>query len=204
VARNAPTSSSSPKLRHTKRQALVRAALLAPRRSDEDIVAEALKLINPPSGQRKASRSEILTNLKHVRAWAQAWVRTPSPSEQEEQLERYLKNLRAAKRTRVWSNAEFLTHLNDEIARIKSAYDFRVETMPKSGKRWDCIALAASAAGLLSIPDGWETLTEGGPWHCLSMLFYEAVTGEPNCDRVLKYMAVLKSGRAYPEIFRGW
>jgi hypothetical protein len=180
----------------------------APGRSDEEIVAEALELINPPSGQRETTRSEVLSTIHRVRTFAQGYHCRQSPSEQKEQLELYLKNLRATKRTFVrvgWQpEGEFLTHLNAEIARIKSAYDFRAKTTPKAGKRWDWVALMATAGARLSIPDQRITLTTGGPWHLLSILFYEAATGKPNCDHVLKYMAVLQDGRAHPEVLRGW
>jgi hypothetical protein len=99
---------------------------------------------------------------------------------------------------------EFLTHLNAEIERIKSAHAFRVNTMPKAAKRWDWIALMAAAGAYLSLPDNQLTQTTEGPWHRLSMLFYEAVTGKPDCDHVLKYMAVLRDRRAHPEILKGW
>jgi hypothetical protein len=170
-----------------------------PGRSDEEIVMEALEIINPPSDQREATRSEVLTKVELVRLRAQAWLRTPSSSEQKEQLENYLKNLRAAKRTFIlaWDpDSGFLTHLNAEIARIKSAYDFRINKIPKGARRWDWIAVWATAAASLCLPAERRTLTNGGPWHCLSMLFYEAVTGKPDCDRVLKYMAAW--GHAFP------
>jgi len=171
-------------------------------------VAEVLKLINPPSGQRQVTRSEVVSKLDHIRVVERGLNRRQSPREQKEQLETYLTNLSATKRTFVrvaWQpEGEFLTHLNAEIERIKSAHAFRVKTMPKAGKRWDWIALMAAAGAYLSLPYNRITLTTGGPWHRLSMLFYEAVTGKPNCDHVLKYMAVLRSGRAYPEALRGW
>jgi hypothetical protein len=177
-----------------------------PRRSDE-IVAEALELVNPPPRQRAATRREIVRKLNRIRVFAQGWNSRQSPGEQKEQLELYRKNLRATKRTYVrvaWQpQGEFLTHLNAEIARIEAAYDFRVKTMPKAGKRWDWIALMATAEACRSMPDEWITLTTEGPWHRLSMLFYEAATGKPDCDHVLKYMAVLRGGGAYPEALSG-
>jgi hypothetical protein len=70
--------------------------------------------------------------------------------------------------------------------------------MPKGAKRWDWIAVWATAAAYLCLPAERITLTKEKPWHCLSMLFYEAVTGEPDRDHVLKYMAVWESGGAFP------
>jgi hypothetical protein len=181
----------------------------APQRSDEEIVAEALELINPPTGQSEATRREIFSNLDRIRVFAQRWNRRQSPSEQKRQLEPYLKNLLATKRTfpRIWcqpKHEEFLTHLNSEIERIESTYDFRVRTRPKASKHWDEIAFRAAAAAGASIPAERLMLTKEGPWHRLSMLFYEAVTGKSDCDHVWKYMTVLRSPCAHPERFRGW
>jgi hypothetical protein len=46
------------------------------------------------------------------------------------------------------------------------------------------------AQGLIS---GRATLTAHGPWHRLSMLFYEAATGKSNCNKVMYYMTQYKN-----------
>jgi hypothetical protein len=58
-----------------------------PARSDEEIVTAALEIINPPSNQRQATRSEVLTKVQLVRVRAQAWHSRLSPSEQKKAAE---------------------------------------------------------------------------------------------------------------------
>jgi hypothetical protein len=41
----------------------------------------------------------------------------------------------------------------------------------------------------------WPVTTAGKPWHLLSTLLCEAVTGQPENDKVLNYMAKLKLAR---------
>jgi hypothetical protein len=170
----------------------------APQRSHEEIATEALELINPPFGQREATRNELLSLIQSLLGLDKVVesLRGPPAGRLKDQLQTYLKNLRAAKRTfvRNLSDDEFLTHLDAEISKTKILYDFQVSRISKGSKPRDQIAIIATGMALHLIPEQRATLTTGGVWHRLSILFYEAATGKPNCDHVLNYMAKIKSG----------
>jgi hypothetical protein len=167
-------------------------------RSDEEFVAEALELINPPSDNRDTTRNEVVDSIHNLRVIHRCeFFRQPSPGERKERLKTYLKNLQAAKRTiyrgfQTKDSDEFLRHLDAEIERIKPLYDYEVSKRGRRSKPRDATAaLAASMAqGLIS---GRATLTAHGPWHRLSMLLYEAATGKSNCNKVLYYMTQYKN-----------
>src|SRR6516165_4195141 len=166
----------------------------AVRRSDEEIVAEALNALTPPSDKREATRSEVLTLIHSLRRFEQAGLhRQPSAGQRKEQLNTYFNNLRATKRTFFMGSDEFLTYLDAEIADIKWQHDFQVSRMPKASRPRDWVAIVAAAMAHGLIPEARATLTAGGPWHRLSMLLYEAATGKHDCDKVLKYMAEIKN-----------
>ena len=160
-------------------------------RSVEEIVAEALKVIDPPSGKREEIRRELSETMHGLGEVERAGLlRQPSPGKCKERLETYLKNLLATKRTFVRgdSDDEFLKHLDAEIVHINNLHDFFTTRISKGSKPRDAMAHIAAGMACGSLPGPRRTLTTGGPWHHLSMLFYEAATGKPNCDKVLNYM----------------
>ena len=160
-------------------------------RSVEEIVAEALKVIDPPSGKREEIRRELSETMHGLGKVERAGLlRQPSPGKRKERLETYLKNLLATKRTfvRGESDDEFLKHLDAEIVHIKDLHDYLATQISKGSKPRDAMAQIAAGMACGSLPGPRRTLTTGGPWHHLSMLFYEAATGKPNCDKVLNYM----------------
>src|SRR6516164_7411633 len=118
----------------------------APGRSDEEIVAEALEVINPLSDNRDTTRSDIFSVIDGVRAVH--LYRQPSPGKRKEDLKTYLENLLATKRTfvRGASDEELLKHLDDEIKRIQCLYDHEVRMVGKGSKPPDWTA--AVAAGM--------------------------------------------------------
>ena len=159
-------------------------------RSDQEIVADALKAINPPSANREVISTEIVRLIHRIRRIERK--RLPSFGVMKEQLETYLKNLRATKRTFFKGSPTFLTHLDDEIVQINSLRDVVVGMVKKGSRQWDFIALVATGMAQHLISAEKATLTANGPWHRLSMLFYEAATGKRDQNRVLKYMAEIK------------
>jgi hypothetical protein len=65
---------------------------------NDEIVAEALTLINPPDDQREACRAKVASRISLIQEYAQGLRPRPTPRQVREQLARYLRTLQATKK----------------------------------------------------------------------------------------------------------
>ena len=186
------------------------------RRSNDEIVAKALTLINPPDHQREACGANVASRISLIKKYAKGLRLRPGPRQLKEQLARYLRTLRTTKanfgrlpwRYR-YRDKDFLVQLNAEIEQIEA--DHQAYRVPPGSKRRDLIAMAAVqiAAELLRPEtyhrpgrDSRPPLTIDGPWHQLCKLFYKVAGGGPDSDRVWTYMRAIKSAKTLPRRMR--
>jgi hypothetical protein len=178
------------------------------RSRDDEIVDEALEVINPPANNREECSAEVARYIRGQRRYAQK-PHMPPQGEAKKQLETYLKHLRAAKRSFVrWIprvSDEFLMQLDAEIEQIRQYYKIYCRSVPHGSKQRDRIAQAAVECALMLLLPGerlrdWARLplTTGGAWHRLSVLLYEAATGKPDRHHVLNYMRKFKNSPVFP------
>ena len=162
-------------------------------RSDDEIVEEALDVIHPPADRREEAGADLRSCLRAIR---RAQARWPSNRrETTQRLNRYLKRLRAVKRTEwPWQDKVFLAALNAQIERVQQHLS---ERRPGARPR-DSIAGAAAALSRHFLSPAQQKLTRNGKWHSLAMLLYEA-TGRDDADKVLKYMYEIKHGKPVRE-----
>jgi hypothetical protein len=186
------------------------------RRSNDEIMAAALTLIDPPDDQREACRANVASRISLIQQFAEGLPRRPTPRQVKEQLASYLQTLQATK-TRfgrlLWRYRErdkdFLVELNAEIEQIEA--DHEAYRVPPGSKQPDLIAKAAvQCATELLRPEAYHRLgrdsrpplTNDGPWHQLSNLFYEVAGGDPGSDQVWTYMREIKSAKKLPRRMR--
>jgi hypothetical protein len=186
------------------------------RRSNDETVAEALTLIDPPDDQREACRAEVASRISLIQQFAEGLPRRPTRRQVKEQLARYLGTLHATKasfgrlplryRDR---DKDFLVKLNAEIEQIEA--DHEAYRVPPGSKPPDLIAKAAvQCATELLHPEAYHRLGRGsrppltndGPWHQLSNLFYEVAGGDPDSDQVWTYMREIQSAKKLPRRMR--
>jgi hypothetical protein len=67
------------------------------RRSNDETVAEALSLIDPPDDQREACRANVASRISLIQQYAQRFRLRPTPRQLKEQLAHCLRTLRATK-----------------------------------------------------------------------------------------------------------
>jgi hypothetical protein len=184
------------------------------RRSDDEIMAEALTLINPPDEQREACRAKIASQISLIQHYARGLKLQPTRRQFKEKLARYLRTLHATEASFVYRrwryrNKDFLVQLNAEIEQVKA--DYEAYTVPPGGKRPDLIAMAAvQCATELLRPEAYHRpgrdsrppLTIDGPWHQLSKLFYEVAGGDSDSDHVLTHMRNIKEAEKLPRLMR--
>ncbi len=161
-------------------------------RTRDDLVAAALEVIKPPADQREAVRAKLRKDIDWLREFAKAG-RPPTPGRFKQQLADYLKALHLTRRKHVrwpsWVQHEkqerkqLLEILDREIERVEIRRD---DVSVKEGARpLDRIArVATERAAEYFLLLEQRTLTATKPWHRLSVLFYEAATGEPGRDLV--------------------
>jgi hypothetical protein len=184
------------------------------RRSNDEIVAKALTLINPPDDQREACRAKVACRISLIQQYAQGLRLRPTPRQLREQLARYLLTLQATKTSfdRLpwrYRDKDFLVQLNAEIEQIKA--DHEAYRVPPGSKPRDLIAMAAvQCAAELLRPETYHRpgresrppLTNNGLWHQLSKLFYQVAGGDPDSDHVWTYMRRIKSAETLPRLMR--
>jgi hypothetical protein len=166
-------------------------------------IERALAIIKPPAEQREAMRSRLdgyLERLSHILPEPVARIVLEdlgakySPSgETPKRLRRFAKCLAAMRDACPrWANQELIRALDAQIDQVQQELSSRRGHKPR-----DHIAVHAVlyAAGCLTAER--LTLTGGGDWHLLSMLLYEARTGEPDRDHVLNYMRKMKLRRRH-------
>ena len=162
-------------------------------RSRDEIVSEALKVINPPADQLEALRAKLLYLVNRLPRLRQTTAqRREQTKHRREQLQRYRNHLLAARRAR----PDLLELSEDFAAALDAEIDLVQRYKPPHGKRpRDRIAEAAviRAADFLS-PER-RTLTDGGDWHLLAVLLYESASGQPDRDHVLRYCREMKHGK---------
>jgi hypothetical protein len=163
----------------------------APRRSDDEIVSDMLKLLNPARGERAALRAKLLGYAVAL----SSGCRTSRTLQQEEaaariettrQGRRYHQWLLTKRRQlaeQAWAGEHYVAALDAEIERVQQLRGER-----HGGRPRDFIAETAVLTAARFLPPERRTLTVPGAWHTLSMLFVEAATGEVNAERVWGYM----------------
>jgi hypothetical protein len=183
------------------------------RRSDEEIMADALRLINPPDDEREACRANVASGISSIRQYARKLKKRPQPTAREvkAQLARYLRTLQATKESFVYlpwryGSKDFLVQLDAEIEQVKA--DYEAYRVPPGGKRPNLIARAAvQFATELLRPEAYHRpgrdsrppLTNEGPWQQLSTLFYEAAGNNPDSAQVWTYMRDIKDAKTLPK-----
>jgi hypothetical protein len=182
-----------------------------PRKLDE-ILADAVKLINPPKDSVEAFRAQLKARIDVARRYHQETANMPPPGEMKDRAKAYLTALLAAKKrarsfhgpahsTRIYPWDNFLAELDREIMWVEPTATGLV--VPHGSQQRDTVAdLAAFMARDLIDPDPYRhpenrgkdlpaidcpwrqrpTLTDSGPWLKLATLIYEGATGEYNCD----------------------
>lgn len=187
---------------------------MAPRSQDE-IVEAVLAVLAKLPADRRADRAEVVNQIAMLRDFARA-PREPSAARRKERLGDYLKALTKAKTKAAplprWHNEydehnEFVVQLQIEIKRIKQHY--AATYVPHGHRPQDWMAAAAvQAATELLMPEAYRhagrenrpPLTEGGAWHQVAMLLYQAATGEPEHGAVWLYMRKIKSKKGLPRL----
>jgi hypothetical protein len=165
-------------------------------RAPQTYVEQALAIIEPPAEQREAVRSELMRYLETLPRIA-AKVRHPAVMAAERGATKrqrcYLKHLRATRDACPdlpdWppASTRFVQELDAEIDRVQQELRSRHGHKPRDGIASMVVLHAAEY-----LPAKRRTLTNGGPWHLLSMLLYEVATGQPNRDHLLNYMRRMK------------
>jgi hypothetical protein len=170
----------------------------------ESYVGRALAIIEPPADQREDVRARLVrffgpmgTKLQQRRSREKAEEKAASAAATKE-LKSYhqwllAKQRHLAKHRR--GSEEYVAALEAEIERVRQRRGKYRGHRPRDRVAQDAVVLAQGF-----LPPEQQTLTDGGRWHLLSMLFYEIITGEPNnAERVKYYMERMKS---HGEIFR--
>jgi hypothetical protein len=166
----------------------------APSRTRRDeIVAEMLLRINPPADQHEAVRDKL---RRYVAVMPQKMpelqrTRARQRSETTERLKRYHQWLLTKRRQLAQHEPRSETYvaaLDAEIEQVQRQRRERIGHRPRDQAAEVAVLLAAK----LLEPER-HTLTVGGDWHRLSMLFMEAATGEYNAERVKHYMELMLS-----------
>jgi hypothetical protein len=156
------------------------------RRSDTDFVKAMLEVLRPTANQRETVRAKLRKDVTWLRAYAEAERSLPppaTPGRLKEQLSRSLAALSEAKRTLVrWprptpfevrDRRQLVEMLKGEIERVKMRHDF-TSVNRTGGRQRDLIARVAAEYAAEYFPPEQLTLSDGGPWHRLTRLFYEA------------------------------
>jgi hypothetical protein len=157
-----------------------------PRRPLDEIVTEAVELLEPPAIALDEWRGKITDAIERVGNRESFWVDGGEPlrASDFEKLDEHAAAVRAARATalrlrKCFGSAEFLAHLDEELARIKFTKAAFYLHRPKGKKRADHHASQAvdEALDLLVACQKKPTQYPGGAWHKLSLLLYEAATG---------------------------
>jgi hypothetical protein len=163
----------------------------------DDLLDAAIEIIDPPDNSVELCRARVgyyIDLIKKNREVLRAKLET-SPAVVKKALADYAEQLRKAKkmagRLTYFGLDKFSAELDTQIRRVEHIRD-SIEV--KHGSRqWSLPAqLSIQAAYELLVLDdpSWRqkpTLTVGGPWHKLSSLMYEALTGEHERD-LSKYL----------------
>jgi hypothetical protein len=167
--------------------------MLAPSRSrrDAEIVAAMLDVLRPAARERAEVTRKLRICVEAMREEAARWASNRKKrQEATRQLRRYRTRLRAVTRHRPdwWGKLDepdeaFLAALDGEIKRVKQYIG--------PGKRpLDVVAIFVVMETWKLLPPARRTLTNGGTWHKLSLLLYEAATGKSESGKLLNYMAM--------------
>jgi len=169
--------------------------LLAP----QAYVERALAIIEPPAEQREAVRTKVALYIEALPRIAPI-LRQETRGVPTKQLRSYVKRLAATRRARAalpWRMRIQELALDAEIDRVQS----QLLCSRRGHRPRDLIAHAAVIASAECLTPERCTLTYGGPWHILTMLFYEAATRQAHRDHVLNYMWQMRGvilGRGRP------
>jgi hypothetical protein len=156
----------------------------------------ALDIIGPPPEQREAVRRDVtsfIETLPHTVPYVLRKARGV-PTKQLQSYRKRLTTMRRACDDGAPASEEFVQALEGEIDLVQELLRGRHGHRPR-----DRIAEWAVAYAAKLLAPERRKLTNGGPWHDLAMLFYEAATGKADRDHVLNYMREMKS---HGKIFR--
>jgi hypothetical protein len=182
------------------------------RRSLDEIVVEALKVIDPPLKSCDEWRAKVVDRIRRV----QIRSRIVRARELKKSVDDYDKALRVTREKAfafvLFPSKELLERLDDEIAMIARFRQLSFAPPPLSSKPLKKIKkkgkkprdldaeIAVRAAHDLIADCPWKkkpSLYVEGAWHRLSMLFYEARTGVADKD-IMHYLRNWEPPRPQP------
>src|SRR5271166_2393856 len=159
-----------------------------PKRTREEIVTDALKVIAPPATLRDKWHTRIGNCIDGLERIPREHIRT---RDIKKSLQAYEKALRAARKAslsfRLWQyiapNGEFIKQVDEQLAAVER-YKGTQWGKDKGAKLIDLDAEAAvqSARDLIECCP-WlraPAVSSKGAWHRLSSLLYEGITGTSN------------------------
>jgi hypothetical protein len=171
---------------------------------DDELVTAMLAVLKPKVAERAAIARELRRCVEQMRKSAASFGPSSDmvrrQNEVKRQVRRYRTHLLAVKRSlkryrpEGWGGDEaFLAALDEQIERLNGYFD-------PGKKPRDLVAEIAVMDAWNLLPRGQRTLTNGGAWHRLSLLLYEAATGKSESGKLLNYMHQMKS----PGVYNMW
>jgi hypothetical protein len=165
----------------------------APRRPREEIIADASKLLAPPTETIDKWRARISDCIHGLWLVPREHIRT---RDIKKSLATYEKALRAARKASVsfplWQfippNGEFIKQVDEQLAAVERYKGTKWEK-DKGAKLLDLDAEAAvqAARDLIEERGLKPTVSPKSAWHRLSQLLYESITGTAN-KNVMHYL----------------
>jgi hypothetical protein len=177
--------------------------MLAPSRTRcDEIVAEMLEVLNPAPGEYAAVALNVRRFVEMMRENETCWGLSSDSKQQKKKQARQLKSYRtrllAVKRYRpdCWGlDDEFLAALDEQIKRVN-------EQIGPGKKPRDLVAEVAVRYAWTLLPRSKRKQTEGGAFHRLSLLLYEAGTGKSESGKLLNYMAEMMPAKRMSDLLR--
>jgi hypothetical protein len=173
-------------------------------RPDDDILADALKVLAPPAGEYKKRQKLFTKCMERMRIIKRVNdVKAPTPPEIMERLDARCKRLKAARVDLVamGSSKELMEAYDSQLRVAKNSllrYQRAADHPSMRGVRFGghqpnmVAACAAATARDLLLDSGQRVRWK--QWHRLSALLYEAATGKYGVN-LSKYMIMCKSGQ---------
>jgi hypothetical protein len=163
-------------------------------RTDAEILADALKVLDPRAGEYEKWRKLFTKCMKSMRNSKRlADLKVPTPREIMEQLNDRCKRLKAARVDLVamGSSKELMEAYDSQLRLAADHPNMRNVRFGRSNMVAVCAAVMARQ---LLEESGQRVLWK--QWRRLSALLYEAATGEYDVN-LSKYMIMCKSGRIF-------
>jgi hypothetical protein len=160
------------------------------RRSLNDIVDAALKVIDPPAADREEWRAKVAFHIEYLEGIPREHLRT---RDIKKNLAAYEKALRAARKVslslwQIIQQGEFIKQVDKQIA-VVERYKGTRWVKDDGAKPFDLDAEAAvqAARDLIDERGIKAAISAKGAWHRLSQIIYESITG--NSDKnVMHYL----------------